>query len=375
MGKCFMKRNEIFVAYGNQPGKMLGLLWDKLDILDELPRDRTIGIKPNLVVSRPSHYGATTDPELVAGIIEYLQSNGFFDLIIMESTWLGDDVEVAFEVCGYREISRKFNVPLFNVRKGKGVRIRSGEMSIKVSKRATEVGYWINVPVLKAHCQTLFTCALKNMKGLVPDLEKRRFHALNLHKPIAYLNKIIRSDLVIVDGILGDLTHEEGGNPVRMNRIIAGRDPVLVDAYGATLIGYQPEEIEYLSIADEIGVGSSDLDDMALCELNSAEGSGFEIASANLAQPLKRYITQDAACSACYGSLLHALRRLADNRELADGFNKICVGQGFKGKEGPGIGVGVCTRELDNSLEGCPPTAGQIVRFLKKLPREGKRRD
>ena len=31
------------------------------------------------------------------------------------------------------------------------------------------------------------TCALKNLKGCLPDREKRRFHALGLTKPIAAL--------------------------------------------------------------------------------------------------------------------------------------------------------------------------------------------
>ena len=33
-----------------------------------------IGIKPNLVVASPAQFGATTHPEVVAGIIEYLNT-------------------------------------------------------------------------------------------------------------------------------------------------------------------------------------------------------------------------------------------------------------------------------------------------------------
>ena len=44
---------------------------------------------------------------------------------------------------------------------------------------------------------------------------------MGLHKPIACLNKAIKQDLIIVDGIMGDLNFEEGGNPVKMNRILA----------------------------------------------------------------------------------------------------------------------------------------------------------
>lgn len=110
------------------------------------------------------------------------------------------------------------------------------------------------MPILKAHCRTKITCALKNLKGYIPDKEKRSFHAINLHKAIACLNKLIFTNLIIVDGIIGDLTHEGGGSPVRMNRIIAGKDPVFVDTYSALLLGYSPEDIECIRAAERLGV-------------------------------------------------------------------------------------------------------------------------
>ena len=104
-------------------------------------------------------------------------------------------------------------------------------MAISVCKEVTKLDYLINMPVLKGHCQTSITCALKNLKGCIPNKEKRRFHTMGLHKPIGYLNAIIKQNLIIVDGIIGDLNFEEGGNPVQMNRIIVGKDPVKVDSY------------------------------------------------------------------------------------------------------------------------------------------------
>jgi uncharacterized protein (DUF362 family) len=361
-----MGRTDIFVIYGNQPEQMVAPVLERLDILSELPKEKPIGIKPNLVVSKPSDSGATTDPKIVSAVIRYLQSHGFFNLVIMESTWLGDDIETAFQVCGYEDISKQFGVPLLNMRKDSGVRIREGEMSIKVCRKATELGYLINIPVMKAHCQTDFTCALKNLKGIIPDLEKRRFHALDLHQPIAYLNKVVKTDLVIVDGIIGDLTHEEGGNPVQMNRIIAGVDPVLVDAYAATLIGYRPDEIEYIAIADRIGVGTSDLSTATIHELNSAEGSGFEIADTNASKAFATYIDQDQACSACYGNLIHALKRLSDKRALSGRKEKISVGQGFKEQKGRGVGIGSCTNKFKCYIKGCPPNTQKLLEFIEE---------
>src|SRR5690606_36606024 len=127
----------------------------------------------------------------------------------------------------------------------KGIKSTVDGLEIEVCAKVLEVDYLINMPDLKAHCQTKLTCALKNLKGCVPDKEKRRFHTLGLHRPIASLNKVIKSDLILVDGIIGDLTHEEGGTPVRLDRAIAGYDPVMVDAYAASLIGYRLAEIPY----------------------------------------------------------------------------------------------------------------------------------
>ena len=51
---------------------------------------------------------------------------------------------------------------------------------------------------------------------------------MGLHKPIAHLSTVVRSDFILVDNICGDLDFEEGGNPVSMNRIWAAKDPVPV---------------------------------------------------------------------------------------------------------------------------------------------------
>lgn len=46
---------------------------------ETLIRDKNalIGIKPNLVVAREASSGATTHPELVEGVIVYLQEKGY----------------------------------------------------------------------------------------------------------------------------------------------------------------------------------------------------------------------------------------------------------------------------------------------------------
>ncbi len=80
------------------------------------------------------------------------------------------------------------------------------------------------------------TCALKNMKGLIPNKEKD-IHSLGLHRPIPHLNAGIRQDLLWWIISARDLDFERRGNPVVMNRIAAAADPVLCDAWGCTVVG------------------------------------------------------------------------------------------------------------------------------------------
>jgi len=203
------------------------------------------------------------------------------------------------------------------------------------------------------------------MKGCIPNSEKRRFHTMGLHKPIAYLNKLIKQTLVIVDGMNGDLNFEEGGNLVQMNRIIAGKDPVLIDAYAAQLIGFGIEEVPYIAMAEDIGVGTTDLANADIVELNKDKGSRKIKPSRRVAQ-LSKHIIEDAACSACYGSLIHALERLHEKNLLNQLKEKLYIGQNFKNKRHDGLGIGTCTSGFDRCVKGCPPKARDIVEYLER---------
>ena len=55
--------------------------------------------------------------EIVAGIIEYLQERGFSNLVILESSWVGDKTAEAAEVCGYYELSERYHVPFIDLQK------------------------------------------------------------------------------------------------------------------------------------------------------------------------------------------------------------------------------------------------------------------
>ena len=360
-----MQKEEIHVIYGSDPCRMTYDVLEKSQIAGELRPDMRIGLKPNLVVAKRASEGATTTPAVVEGIIRYLQAHGIKNISIMESSWVGDSTKRAYKLCGYEELAKQYGIPLYDLKEDDFVVRKVGDLDIKVCKKPAEVDFLISVPVLKAHCQTLFTCALKNLKGCIPDSEKRRFHSLGLSKPIGYLGKALATGLVVVDAIAGDLTFEEGGNPVQMDRIIVGKDPVLVDTYGASLLGYSKQDIEYIGIAERMGAGSADLTKAKIHEYDTNLKNGSRFKPSGRAQRLAEKVIAKEACSACYGGLIHALQRLSDKDLLRRIKDPIHIGQGFKGQAVPGLGVGHCAGGCTKSVAGCPPNAKEIVDFLE----------
>lgn len=358
----------IHVIYGHDVQSMVMDVLHRMNATSLIPKNARIGIKPNLVVPKPHTSGATTDPAIVAGIIEYLRDQGYDNIAILEGSWVGARTADAFKACGYTSLSKRYNVPLIDLQKDAGVECSVDGMSLTVCKSMLDIDYLINVPVLKGHCQTLMTCALKNLKGCIPDSEKRRYHTIGLHRPIAYLNKALRQDLIIVDGMMGDLDFEEGGNPMAMNRIIAGTDSVQMDAYVADLMGVSITDVPYITLAEKLGVGSCRIDDVREYDQDKKR----MIATPSRRNPsLTRWIDERDACSACYGCLMHALKRLEDGGRLRSLPDKIHIGQAYQGQILDGIGVGVCTKGCAVSVPGCPPTAKDILLVLDELTHRG----
>ena len=348
----------IVITYGSDITKNTYDTLAASDINSYLKAEYEVSLKPNLVVPGPASNGAVTHPEVVDGVIRYLKDFGVVQIKIIESSWIGDSTKRAFKFCGYEDLARKYNIPLIDLKSDSCTTLYHSGYDIKVCNEALDTDFLINIPVLKAHCQTRLTCCLKNLKGCIPDGEKRRFHTLGIHKPVAVLNALIKTGYCVVDGICGDLTFEEGGNPVKSNRMIAGRDPVMVDSFCAELIGYKPDDIDHLAYAKKIGVGQYYSRDTTVVELNMENKSFVDVRNLYAADRYRYLIEEDAACSACYSSLVYALHRLC-GRARAEG--KIHIGQGFKGKTGKGFGIGACTQGFSKCVQGCPPKATDII--------------
>ena len=359
-----MEKNQIFIKTGTKYKKMTRELLEESNLAELIgDKNKMVGIKPNLVSPSDPANGGTTHPEIVAGILEYLKENGFKNSMILEGSWVGDRTADAFEVCGYRQLCEDYDVEFYDTQKDKSYTKDCCGLELKICESVKKVDFLINVPVMKGHCQTKITCALKNMKGLIPNTEKRHFHSMGLHKPIAHLNAGSHQDFSVVDNICGDLDFEDGGNPVVMNRIWTAMDPVLVDAYVCQQLHYKVSDVPYVKLASELGVGCSDITKADIRVLG-------EDIQQNIPERRKVVEVADAveevdSCSACYGYLIPALDMLKQEGLLEKLHEKICIGQGYRGKAGE-LGVGNCTRNFKHHAEGCPPTENQIYEFLKE---------
>ena len=358
-----MEKNQIFIKTGTKYKKMTRELLEESNLAELIgDKNKMVGIKPNLVSPSDPANGGTTHPEIVAGILEYLKENGFKNSMILEGSWVGDRTADAFEVCGYRQLCEDYDVEFYDTQKDKSYTKDCCGLELKICESVKKVDFLINVPVMKGHCQTKITCALKNMKGLIPNKEKRRFHSLGLHKPIAHLNMGIQQDFIVVDNICGDLDFEDGGNPVVMNRVMAACDPVLVDAYVCQMMHYEVAEVPYVKLAGELGVGCSDISKADVRFLE--DGADQRMPVSRKVVELADAVEEVESCSACYGYLIPALEMLKEEGLFEKLDEKICIGQGYRGKTGV-LGVGHCTCKFQNYVEGCPPLERDIYEFLK----------
>lgn len=350
----------IYEIYGTDAHSMTYSIMSAANAAAMIPKNASIALKPNLVIAAGPEGGATTHPGVLSGCIAYLQENGFTDISVIEGSWVGDNTDRAMKACGYDIVCREYRVPFYDLKKDKTRKVGTRLRPMEITCRALDADFLIDLPVLKGHCQTNMTCALKNLKGCLPDREKRKIHSDGLIKPIAALAAYLKPSFVIVDSICGDLNFEEGGNPVHTNRMMLGTDPVQMDAYGCRLMGLRLEDVPYIRLAEQWGAGTTQIDEV-IC-LNEPKDAANYPETSGLVRKLTRNVKADSACSACYAALVRAL--YVSDKERIPAPKAISIGQGFHGKKINGVGIGNCCLGADQCAKGCPPTAEDMIKLF-----------
>jgi uncharacterized protein (DUF362 family) len=222
--------------------------------------DRVV-IKPNIGWDRTAIQAANTNPELVAAVVTMVKEAGASDVIVTDASC--NDPARCFQRSGIwtRAHRAGARVVLPADHRFRTMRLR-GEILDEwpVYRTLVEADKVINLPVAKHHNLAKYTAAMKNWYGVLGGRRNRLHQSIDVS--VADLATFMRPTLTIVDAIRVLLRNgPQGGNvddTRRMDTVIATTDQVAADAFGCTLIGQRPENLPYLRMAQERGIGTAD---------------------------------------------------------------------------------------------------------------------
>ncbi len=250
--------SRVAIVRGTNPQDMTVKAFEMIEADEVLSEEKPVLVKPNYINARHPSTGITTDSRVIEGVVKFLKRHLVKDVIIGEGTGFGDTLK-AFKVAGVDVVAEKWKVKLVDLNKDEFVEVSpTGTLAlkkVKIAKTALESTI-ISVAKLKPHRLARVTLSLKNMMGAVTP--KGAIHN-PLSEKIVDLVSIIKPSVAVIDGIIAGEGHETSGDPVEMNLVIAGRDPVAVDSVGAAVMGINPEKVKHLSLAEERGLGTHDL--------------------------------------------------------------------------------------------------------------------
>lgn len=345
------------VRYRGSMEESLSRLLELIGGLEEFvqPGDRVL-VKPNL-----NGVEGCTDIALTETLLGML-----FDLgarpFLAEATFGGAGMtRMFFQKTGYADLAARRGVRLVNLNESEAVEVKVARPlvaeRIRVAREVFEAEKIVNLPNMKVHYATGITLAMKNLKGLLVGDEKRRFHEIGLDEAIVDLNNTIRPDLNIVDAInCMEKMGPRGGEPVKLDLLLAGASAAEVDRVGMEVMGYALEEVRHLD---------------RYLEMNGIDPEGIETAGEKVEavrRPFKKVRLDTVipgtlrvraldACSACMNAFLLSCSLLDPVPE--EEF-EVCMGARIPENPGTGkrVAFGNCCPEkggFDISIPGCPP--------------------
>ena len=231
---------------------------------DALRRDniKNVLIKPNLVNSTPPP--VTTPAWIVREIVSFVR-NILPECAVIIAEGAGDinmETDELFTLHGYRRAMSDVifmdlnHEPCRRIKLARGLRWKE----LFLPEILFE-SFVISAPVLKAHTLAGVTLSMKNMIGVSPPehyqeggaWKKSAFH-LRIHESIFDLNCARAPDFTLLDATVGMATSHLGGPECvpPVNTLVAGADPVAVDAFGAGLLGNDWRHIGHIRMADGV---------------------------------------------------------------------------------------------------------------------------
>ena len=234
------------------------ILCETLQELRPPVRDKSVVLKPNFV--EPDIEGMiNTHPVVIRAAREAFLQLGAKSVVVAEGPGHERDTEGILEVLRLRDYLGPLDCSFVDLNTDEVSEVPTRTQASKLKslflpKTMLGADFVVSLPKMKTHHWVGATLALKNMFGIVPGScygwPKNVLHWAGISKSILDINSTVRPDFAIVDGIVG----MEGNGPIQGTAkasgvLVAGEDPVAVDATCARIMGLVPDRIDYLKRA------------------------------------------------------------------------------------------------------------------------------
>ena len=251
-----MSKNRVAVVKYEKPLESVRRAVELCHGLDHLPSKARVFIKPNIVfwtrvVPFPK-WGVITTTRVVEDVILLLKERGIEDITIGEGTVTMNPKDLAtpahaFETLGYAKLKQKYGIKFVNIFERPFKKVDFGDgVELRFNADALDSDFVVDLPVMKAHNQTVVSLGIKNLKGLIDIPSRKKCHNMtpgkDLHFWVSKLADKMPPMLTLQDGIY---TNERGPGPDgkmhRSNLLVASADVLSADLVGAAILGYTPE--------------------------------------------------------------------------------------------------------------------------------------
>ncbi len=220
-------------------------------------------IKPNIGWDRTPEMAACTNPEVVKTLVELARSAEAKKVIVLDNStnqanrcYVRSGIEAAAKEAGAQ-------VLLPNPQHLKKMSLRGEWLKEwEVFTDFVEADKIINVPIAKSHSLCRLTLGLKNWLGAVGG-NRSQLHQ-KLDQAMLDLAIFFKPTLTVMDAYRILIRNGPQGGRISdtklLKTVVAGVDFVAVDAMAATFFEIKPEELLYLKLAQERGIGKIDLE-------------------------------------------------------------------------------------------------------------------
>ena len=261
---------KVAIVKGTIPLEMLKEAFHYFDDFHDKIRGKKIVIKPNFgawstILPRHTNEWVVTSKDVLMATIKLLRELGASTITVAESAFIDTDMEKIYKDMGLKKAFRDLNIDLVDLAKGPFKKVKVlNNTSVEIAELVLNAECLINMPMLKTHGETTVSLGSKNLKGALSHQSKRIFHRKGLSQAIAHLTSIIKPTINIVDGLIGleGFGPVQTGTPIEVGVIIVGDNLIATDVVAASIMGFNPEDILHLKLANELGTGPLYLSDI-----------------------------------------------------------------------------------------------------------------